>query len=295
MRKLSFISLLFPLLVACGAADSASAGAGLKNLDKKKLAEHVRESYKIPSYVNIDFTEPRDAGIPGMKTYTVVFKTAMGVQKQKLQISENGRHYFLGDFKDLEFDAVADRLSKLKLDDAAVRGPKGAPVDVVEFTDFECPFCQRGYQIMAEQIMKEYDGKVRWYYKSLPLVRIHPWAKPAAMAVECARLQGSDKFWTLHDKIFDAQRSINASNFEEKLEGFAEETKLKMGEFNDCVDGKKTLAKVDADMAESDRLGVESTPMFIVNGRLVAGADYDSLKATIEDELKKSGKSKGNK
>jgi len=289
MRKISFVSLLFPLLMACGAGRSAADGPGVKNLDIAKLAEHIRESYSIPPFVKIDVTEPRDSGIPGMVAYTVVFQAGMGTQTQTLQVSENGRHYFLGEFKDLQFDAVADRLSKMQLKEAPVRGPKSASIDVVQFTDFQCPFCQRGYSIMAQSIMKEFDGKVRWYYKSLPLVRIHPWAKPAAIAAMCAGKQGSDQFWSLHDKMFEAQREINVSNFEEKLDGFAKGSSLKMKDFQACVNGKKTEATVDSDMAEADLLKIESTPAFLVNGRLVSGADLDGLKAAIESELKKTG------
>jgi len=294
-RKLSLISMLFPFLLACGAVKNSDAGSGLAKFDEDKMAAHLRESYDIPAFVKMDFTEPKKSVVKGMTTYTVLLEVpGSGVQKQVLQVSGDGRYYFLGNFKDLDFDAIADRRSKLKLKNAVSRGPKDAPIEVVEFTDFQCPYCQRGYKIMTEAIMKDYEGKVRWYFKSLPLVQIHPWAKPAHMAAECARLQSDEKFWTLHDKVFDAQRAINMSNYEEKMEEIAKDSKIDMGPFQKCVDGKKTLKKVDADMAEADELGFRSAPLFIVNGRLVKGADYNGLKTIIDAELEKiDGKTKG--
>ncbi|PCI37349.1 MAG: hypothetical protein COB53_06620 [Elusimicrobia bacterium] len=292
IRKLSFISMLFPFLLACGAANNSGIAQGFAKIDKAKLADHVRESYDIPAFVKIDFTEPRKAQVEGMTTYTVLLQVGQGIQKRTIQVSGDGRFYFLGEFQDLTFDAVADRRSKLKLENAVARGPKGAPIEIVEFTDFQCPYCQRGYKIMTESIMKDYDGKVRWYFKSLPLVQIHPWAKPAHQAAECARLQGDDKFWTLHDKIFDAQRAITIANHEGKIEELAKGSGIDMGKFQKCVDGRDTIKNVEADMAEADGLGFQSAPLFVVNGRLVKGADYNGLKVIIEDELAKLAEKK---
>ncbi|MFH1725966.1 MAG: thioredoxin domain-containing protein [Elusimicrobiota bacterium] len=281
MRKSVLLAALLPLLFACRAAA----------LDKQALADHLRESYNFPATVNIELTDPKDSEIPGFQILAMSMSRGSQSQTQELYLSKDGRYYILGGFKDLSVHPDQERIKKMDISGAPSRGDKKAPVIVVEYTDFQCPFCKKGYDIMQDRIMKEFEGKVRWVYKSFPLTRIHPWAEPAAVGVECAKLQGEDKFWRLHDLIFDAQKEIRMANLDEKLEGFAGESKLDMEKFNACYDARKTKSMVDRDMAEAQELGITGAPAFLVNGHLVSGADYQGLKQTIEEALQgKHGK-----
>lgn len=165
-----------------------------------------------------------------------------------------------------------------------VLGPKDAKVTVIEYSDFECPFCQRFYPTVKE-IIKSYPKDVRFVYRHFPLTSIHPNAQKAAEATECAaKLGGNDAFWKLHDKIFD--RSPNIAP--DVLVTLAKENGLKEADFKKCLDSGEMAAKVNQQMQDGSSAGVQGTPATFVNGKLSSGAiPLESLKAAIDAELKK--------
>lgn len=256
-------------------------------LDKDVLADHLRESYNIPSSIEIAFSTPAEAGVPGFKKSLVTFRRGESASDEALWLSDNGRHYVMGGFKDLKVSPDNERLTKMDLSASATRGPADAPVTVVQFTDFQCPFCQRGFELMRDQVLKEFAGKVRWVYKALPLTGIHPWAEPAAVAVECAKLQGDDKFWAMHDRFFESQREITPENIDAKAAGIIKEAKGDVSKFETCFEAKKTLGAVGRDTTEAEALGISGTPAFLVNGHMAAGgANYQEIKRLVEESLK---------
>jgi len=271
----------FAILLLAGSVAPASAA----KLDEKALADHIRESYDIPASVEVVLSEPKKSDIPGFELLKLTLRRGTFEKSEELFVSKNGKHYLMGAFKDLSVHPDNERLGKIDIRDSALRGDPKAPVMVVEYTDFECFFCKRGYEIMTQGIMKDFPGKVRWIYKSLPLKRIHPWAEPGAMAVECARLQSLDKFWKLHDLFFENQKEIKISNFEDKLDEFGKASGLDMEKIDACLEAKKTLPRVARDMAEADSLGISGTPAFVVNGHKVSGADEATLRRLIEESL----------
>ena len=278
--RISLAAAFFALVVPAGAYDDA------------KLADHIRESYNVPTAVELSFSTPVEAGVAGFKKASVTFRRGENSQQDSIWISEDGKHYMLGAFKDLSTNPDQERLAKLDLAASPARGPKKAPVTIVQYTDFECPFCQKGYEIMAQKIMKDYPGKVRWIYKSLPLSSIHPMAEPAAMGAECAKLQGEDKFWKVHDALFEGQRELSPDTLAEKLSELVKKAGGDVKAFETCFEAKKTLPAVSKDAAEAESLGISGTPAFLVNGHLVSGADYATLKRLVDESLQgRHGKS----
>jgi protein-disulfide isomerase len=274
------------LLALLAAALPASA------LDNAALAEHIRETYNVPGAVEITVGTPAAAGVPGFKKAAITFKRGESSQQDAVWVSDNGKHYLLGGFKDLTSNPDQERLAKLDLASSASRGPKKAPVTVVQYTDFECPFCQKGYEIMQDKILKEFPGKVRWVYKSLPLNSIHPMAEPAAMGAECAKLQGEEKFWKVHDALFAAQRELRPDTLADTLAEYVKAAGGDVKTFEACYESKKTLPQVAKDAAEAESLGISGTPAFLVNGHLVSGADYATIKRLVEEALQgRHGKS----
>jgi protein-disulfide isomerase len=173
-------------------------------------------------------------------------------------------------------------VQNIELGAAPVRGPKNAPVTIVAFSDFECPFCGRVVPTL-KQLEDEYKGKVRVAFKNAPLP-FHANAKPAAAAALAAHEQG--KFWEYHDKLFANQRALDRAS----LDKYAQELGLDMGKFKAAMDSNKYEAQVSADMAESTRVGVNGTPTFFINGRSLVGAQpVDAFKRVIDEELKKKG------
>jgi len=163
--------------------------------------------------------------------------------------------------------------------DDHIRGNFDASITLVEFSDFECPFCGRHFPTL-NKILSDYQGKVRLVYKHFPL-GFHPNAQKAAEASECAWEQG--KFWEYHDKVFENQASGLSL---EKFKQWAKELGLNTKKFNDCLDSGKYAQKVQADYQEGLQKGVNGTPATFVNGQLVSGAlPYESFKKIIDSLL----------
>lgn len=163
----------------------------------------------------------------------------------------------------------------------AVRGPSNAPVTIVEFSDFQCPFCRRFVEGAYEPIFKEYGNKVRMIFKQLPLKRIHPDAENAAIASECANRQG--KFWQYHDVIFANQRTLGV----EALIKYGQEAGVPdQTAFAKCVRNRETLSKVNQDLDDAMKLKVNGTPAFFINGRELSGAQpFEVFKEGIDAAL----------
>jgi protein-disulfide isomerase len=161
---------------------------------------------------------------------------------------------------------------------APVRGSADAKLAIVEFSDFECPFCNRVNPTLL-RVLQEYDDRVRLVWKHLPL-SIHRRARDAHLASEAAHRQG--KFWEMHDKIFADQRRMSPERYLE----YARELGLDIERFERDIADAAVGRKVDSDLAEAARLGVTGTPSFFINGRYISGAlPYETFRAVIEDEL----------
>jgi protein-disulfide isomerase len=173
-------------------------------------------------------------------------------------------------------------VQNIEVGTAPVRGPKNAPVTIVAYSDFECPFCGRVVPTL-KQIEDEYKGKVRIAFKNQPL-SFHPNAKPAAIAALAANEQG--KFWEMHDKLFANQSALDRASFER----YAQELGLDMAKFKAALDSNKFETALAADAAEAARVGANGTPTFFINGRTFVGAQpLEAFKRVIDEELKKNG------
>jgi protein-disulfide isomerase len=170
--------------------------------------------------------------------------------------------------------------------DESFRGNKDAPITLIEYSDFECPFCSRGYATVME-LMKKYDGKIRFVYKHLPL-SFHPQAMPAAQYYEAIRLQSPEKAWQFHDRVYSDQRKLQ--NGEAFLKSIAKDLKVDMKKLEADVKSKEVQARIDADIAEAGKFGFQGTPGFLLNGVPVKGAYPTSHFDGLIEELKKRGK-----
>jgi protein-disulfide isomerase len=160
------------------------------------------------------------------------------------------------------------------------KGPKTAAVTIVEFSDFECPFCSRVVPTL-HKIMEEYKGKVRVAFKQYPLP-FHKSAGPAAEAAMAAHAQG--KFWEMHDKLFENNKALDAPS----LEKYAQEIGLNVAKFKADMESRRYESAVKADVEYGKTLGQFGTPTFFINGRKVSGAlPFESFKQIIDEELKK--------
>lgn len=167
------------------------------------------------------------------------------------------------------------------LDDDHVNGDADAPVTIVEFSDFECPFCARFYSQTYKQIEEQYikTGKVKLVYRDFPL-GFHANAQKAAEAAECAGEQG--KYYEMHDILFEDGVVGGVDTFKK----YAQELKLNKGEFDKCLDSGAMAAEVRKDFTDGQRAGIQGTPGFLVNGQLISGAQpFQVFQQVIEAEL----------
>jgi protein-disulfide isomerase len=166
------------------------------------------------------------------------------------------------------------------------KGPESAPVTVVEFSDYQCPFCRRA-EPTVEQMLKEYAGKVRFEYRHFPLESIHPLARGAAEAAVCAEEQG--RFWQFHDLLFTGSADGLA---QAHLLESAAKAGLDTAAFQACVAAGRGRARIDSDLAAGEAAGVTGTPAFFVNGVPFAGAiPIEEFRRAIDAELARAPKS----
>ena len=169
------------------------------------------------------------------------------------------------------------------IDDDTVKGEANAPVTIIEWSDFECPFCARFYSQTLGQIEEKYikTGKVRLVYRDFPL-GFHANAQKAAEAAECAGEQG--KFWEMHDQLFEKGVKGGVSGFKQ----YAADIKLDTSKFNSCLDSGKMASETAKDMQDGQAVGITGTPGFIINGQLISGAQpFSVFQQIIEAELAK--------
>jgi protein-disulfide isomerase len=165
-------------------------------------------------------------------------------------------------------------------DDDPVFGPEDAPITIIEFSDYECPYCRKWHVEVWPQLQAAYGDQIRLVYRDFPLNSIHSNATPAAAAANCASEQ--DMFWPFNEKLFEMKLGLSKTSYQT----YAEELDLDMDAFNECLESDRYLQEVEADYEYAVNLGVRSTPTFFVNGIPVVGAQpFDVFKSLIDKEL----------
>ncbi|MBD3855328.1 MAG: DsbA family protein [Acidobacteria bacterium] len=203
------------------------------------------------------------------------------VQREKQQRSQELRKVLFAE-AGVEILLVPPRVEVAIADGTPSRGPEDAPIVMIEYTDFQCPFCTR-VQPALDALMKRYDGHIRHVFKNLPLP-MHAEAQLAGAASLCAQDQG--KFWEYHDWLFANQRTLNRDSMVAKAGEFGMDVEV----FTACIDKGTYLATVRADMAEANSFGITGTPGFLINGRVLTGAQpIEQFEAIIDQELERRG------
>jgi protein-disulfide isomerase len=174
--------------------------------------------------------------------------------------------------------------------DAPIKGDPDAPVTIVEYSDYQCPFCERHFQETLPQLLEDYvaTGQARYVFKDFPLSQIHPQAAKAAEAARCAREQGGDEaYWQMHDRLFEGQADWSGNpDHVAVFKGYAAELGLDQATFDECLDGDRYAAAVQADLQEGAGFGVSGTPTFFINGQPLVGAQpYEVFVQVIEGLL----------
>ena len=159
-------------------------------------------------------------------------------------------------------------------------GPEDAPITLIEFGDYQCPYCQAWYLQVYPQIMNAYQGKIRFVYRDFPLTGIHAEASPAAEAADCAGEQG--EYWPYHDKLFNGGLTLSSNTFIK----YASDVDLDLDQFRNCINTNKYQDAVEDNYNFAYNLGISSTPTFFINGLAIIGSQpYSVFKQVIDQEL----------
>ena len=165
-------------------------------------------------------------------------------------------------------------------DDDPVWGPQEAPITIIEFSDYECPYCRKWHVEVWPQLQATYGDQIRLVYRDFPLTNIHANATPAAAAANCAQEQ--DMYFPYSEKLFEMKLNLGKTTYQ----SYAEELGLDMDAFNECLESGRYLDEVEADYQFAAELGIRSTPTFFINGIPIVGAQpFDVFKTLIDKEL----------
>jgi protein-disulfide isomerase len=282
MFRSLFGSLAAVLLLAqIGSAQNKSA------LDKATMEAYVRHLFVMDSRVTVQVSDPKPSDLPGFFQVTVTASMPNAHQDFQFLVSKDGSKIVEGNVFNIAENPFKKDLDKLKTQGAPSFGTQGAPVVIVEFSDFECPYCQREAKVVRDNLLATYPTQVHFYFKEFPLTSLHPWSKAAAVASRCVFNQNGDEFWKYHDWVFEHQNDITPENFKDKVQEWAKgEKPIDSLKLSACMENQSTAAEVDSDIAEGRALGVDSTPTLFINGRkLASAADWPTLRAIIDYEI----------
>jgi protein-disulfide isomerase len=269
-------------------AKSKPAG-GKSALDKATLEAYVRHLLLWNPQIQVTVSDPKPAPMPGYQEFTVTGTYQKASLSEQFYVSADGQKIIRGTVFDVNKSPFESDLEKLKTDLQPSLGTAGAPVVIVLFTDFQCPYCRNESKMLRERLIQTYPTQVRLYFKDFPIESIHPWAKNASIAGRCVFRQQPALFWDFHDWVFDKQGELTVENLRGKIGEWAQ-TKASAGldslQLNRCIENRSTEAEVDKSIAEAMALRVNSTPTLFINGRRVQGSlQWEQLKSIIDWEL----------
>jgi protein-disulfide isomerase len=276
------IVLAAVLAAACGGQSRAPASDDAIN---QHVVDYFGKAVSTPG-VAFKVTKIEPAEMPGWRKGHL--EASLGDQKQDIlfYVTDDGRYLFRGEAIDLTVDPFVALMNKIKLTGAPSRGPADAKVTVVEYSDFQCPYCGQAWEIFEKEVYPQYKDKVRFVFKQMPLTQIHPWAEDAAVASACALEQGNDQFWKMYDGLFGQQAQITKDNLPAKVEEIATAAGLDVPRLKECLAGRKTIDAVKADQTEAASVGVNGTPTFFINGRRVQNTqDASAFKQALDQAL----------
>src|SRR5208282_3603847 len=288
MMRRAFLVLLM-ICLGCSAQSPPS--------DVMRLVERqVRAHYAIPLDVKVVVGTLRSSEFPNYDALTVTIGGPN--KKQDLDFLLSRDHKALVRFTrfDLTSDPYAEIMKKIDVSGRPTRGNKDAKVTVVNYDDFECPFCSRMHSTLFPELFKEYGDRVLFIYKDYPLEEIHPWAVHAAVNANCLGAQNNDAYWDYADYLHGNQDSIKAKGHDgwnaelDKLATLqAQKHNLDVAKLHACVKAQDEKA-VRASMREGDTLGVDATPTMFVNGQKLDGAvPPDEVRLALDQALKDAG------
>jgi protein-disulfide isomerase len=261
----------------------------------RKIERQVRSYYKIPAEVHLIVGAPTPSSeFPNYESVIVTVDNGGKKQDLTFLVSKDRSSMMRLTKFDLTKDPFAETMSKIDTSGRPTRGAKASKVVVVNFDDFQCPFCSRMHQTLFPEILNEYGDRVTFIYKDYPLVEIHPWAMHAAVDANCLAAQKGDAYWDFADYIHANQHEVSnektpAARFEalDKLSMLqGQKHNLDVVKLQSCIKAQDESA-VKASMKQAEAVGVEATPTLFVSGAKIDGAQsLADMRAALDRALK---------
>src|ERR1700757_1423703 len=286
-------SFLVLLLICLGCAAQSAPSADTS----KAIERQVRAYYKLPPDVTVSIGPVHPSDFNNYDAVKLTFNRGTRKDEYDFLLSKDSKTLIKLTKLDLTKDPNAELMKKVNVQGRPTRGNQDAKVVVVNYDDFECPFCSRMHQTLFPEIFKEYGDKVLFIYKDYPLAEIHPWATHAAVNANCLAGQNNDAYWLFADTLHADPREVNGQSNRDAqfatLDRIAlqlgERFKLDMPKLQACVKAQKDEA-IKASLREGEALGVDATPTMFINGEEINGAlPINEMRAVLDRALSQAG------
>lgn len=285
-------SIIVLVLVCLGcSAQSASPEQALR------IERQVRVYYSVPAGVKITLGPYRTSEFPNYQALTINIDGNGKKQDYEFLVSKDGTTLIRMTKLDLTKDPYVEKMKKISLADRPARGNTDAKVIVVNYDDFQCPFCSKMHQTLFPELLKEYGDRVEFVYKDYPLAEIHPWATHAAVDANCLAAQNAEAYWDFADYIHANQREVSGEKnrdaefavLDRLASAQGQNHNLDQPKLQSCIKAQNDDS-IKASVHEGESVGVEATPTLFVNGEEMDGAiPIADVRAALDRALVEAG------
>jgi protein-disulfide isomerase len=273
-------------------AETADRTESLSPEVARRIQNEIRTHYNVPPQITITVSDPKPGSMPGYDDIVITLAGGNHTSNHDFLISRDRKTLAHLD----KYDVSQDLMSKINVKGRPVRGNPDAKVTIVNYDDFQCPFCSRMHSALFATVLKDYSDKVRVIYKDYPLVEMHPWAMRAAIDGNCLGEQNGPAYWDFADYVHANQKTVAGksradafANLDNAAKDQAQKHALDQEKLLACVQ-KQDESAVRASMSEGDKLGVDSTPTLFINGERFTGVLSDEqLRAVLDRALTDNG------
>jgi protein-disulfide isomerase len=263
----------------------------------QRIERQVRATYSIPANVKITVGALRPSDFANYDALTITMEGSEKKQTYEFLLSKDDKTLVRMTKLDLTKDPYVEIMKKIDLSGRPTRGNKDAKVVVVNFDDFQCPFCSHMHQTLFPELLKEYGDRVEFVYKDYPLSEIHAWAIHAAVDANCLAAQNSDAYWDFADHIHANQRDVNSEKGRDAQFAALDRLTLEQGQKHNLDQSKLQACvkaqnedSIKASMKEAEGVGVSATPTLFVNGQEMDGAvPISEMRSALDHALEQAG------
>jgi protein-disulfide isomerase len=263
----------------------------------QKIERHVRASYSVPPTIKITVDALRPSEFPNYDAVTIHMEGGERKQTYEFLVAKDATTLVRMTKIDLTKDPYAEAMKKISLAGRPTRGAKDAKVVVVNYDDFQCPFCSRMHQTLFPELLKEYGDRVEFVYKDYPLSELHPWATHAAVDSNCLATQSNDAYWDFADYIHANQREVSSEKGRDASFAVLDRLTTSQGQkynldqtkLQSCIKAQNEDG-IKVSMREAEDVGVSATPTMFINGQEMDGAvPVAEMRAVLDQALEQAG------